>query len=77
MSYSMVNYALRVLAPVLKGEAASVKVKFDAEKRHVSHMQDEPRKRVWSAGCKSVRYFKHYLKSSLQLLMNYVVVYQR
>ncbi len=51
----MVNYALRVLAPVLRGKAVSVEVKYDAEKQHVYHMQDELRKRVWSAGCKSVR----------------------
>ncbi|KAH9210124.1 monooxygenase [Leptodontidium sp. 2 PMI_412] len=52
-SENMVNYALRILAPVLKGKAVSAEVKFDAEMQHVYHMQDDLKKRVWSAGCKS------------------------
>ncbi|CZR68093.1 related to flavoprotein involved in K+ transport [Phialocephala subalpina] len=52
-SENMVNYALRILAPVLRGKAVSVEVKYNAEKQHVYHMQDELRKRVWSAGCNS------------------------
>ncbi|KAN0095074.1 hypothetical protein V8E51_015785 [Hyaloscypha variabilis] len=47
-----INYALRILAPVLKRKAASAEVKFDAEKQYVYHVRDELNKRVWSAGCK-------------------------
>lgn len=51
----MINYALRILSPVLRGKAASVEVDYEAERKHVYHMQNELKKRVWSAGCKSVR----------------------
>jgi glycine/D-amino acid oxidase-like deaminating enzyme len=54
-----INYALRILAPVLKRKAPSAGVKFDAEKQYVYHVQDELNKRVWSVGCKSVCYFNH------------------
>ncbi|OBT65742.1 hypothetical protein VE03_03346 [Pseudogymnoascus sp. 23342-1-I1] len=52
-SENMINYALRILSPVLGGKAASVEVNYEAEKKHVYYMQDELKKRVWSAGCKS------------------------
>jgi hypothetical protein len=39
---------------VLRGETANVEVKLEAEKKYVFHMQDELKKRVWSAGCVSV-----------------------
>lgn len=51
----MINYALRVLEPVLRGKASSVEVKYDAERKYVYRMQEDLQKRVWSAGCQSVR----------------------
>lgn len=53
----MINYALRILGPVLCGKASIVEIDYEAEKKHVYHMQAELKKRVWSTGCKSVRYF--------------------
>ncbi|KAK2812641.1 hypothetical protein FQN50_001287 [Emmonsiellopsis sp. PD_5] len=46
-----VNYALRVLKPLLDGEAEAMEVKKSAERDYVYWMQDALRKRVWNAGC--------------------------
>lgn len=64
----MINYALRIIYPVLRGKASSVEVDYDAEKKHVYHMQAELKKRVWSAGCKSVRQVSGCIRTFAQLL---------
>lgn len=51
---SSVNYALRVLKPVLDGKAASIDLKQEAEDEYVYKVQDALRHRVWNAGCASV-----------------------
>ncbi|KAL4958676.1 flavin-containing monooxygenase [Aspergillus stella-maris] len=48
-----INYALRVLKPVLDGNAASVEVKLKAEHDYVYWVQDALSNRVWNAGCVS------------------------
>ncbi|KAJ5288160.1 flavoprotein [Penicillium angulare] len=48
-----VNYALRVLRPVLNGEAASINLKQEAEDSYIYRVQETPRNRVWNAGCAS------------------------
>ncbi|OKO89620.1 Baeyer-Villiger monooxygenase [Penicillium subrubescens] len=48
-----INYALRVLKPVLDGDAASVEVTAKAEHDYVYWVQDALKKRVWNAGCVS------------------------
>ena len=48
------NYALRVLKPVLDGDASSVVVKQEAEDEYIYKMQDALCQRVWNTGCASV-----------------------
>ncbi|PWY68600.1 putative monooxygenase [Aspergillus heteromorphus CBS 117.55] len=48
-----VNYALRILKPVLEGKASAVEVKQDAERDYIYWVQDALSKRVWNAGCVS------------------------
>jgi hypothetical protein len=52
---SSINYALRVLKPVLDGDVASVEVTAEAESNYAYWVQDALNKRVWNAGCVSVR----------------------
>ena len=54
---SSVNYALRILKPVLEGSASAVEVKSHAEDQYVQDMQAALKKTVWHAGCYSVDYF--------------------
>jgi len=51
---SMINYALRIIEPVLKGTMSTVEIKHEAEKSYVYRLQAALRKRVWMAGCNSV-----------------------
>ncbi|RDW68959.1 flavin-containing monooxygenase [Aspergillus mulundensis] len=48
-----VNYALRVLKPVLDGTASAVEVKADAEDAYIKKLQAAARNTVWVAGCHS------------------------
>lgn len=52
--HSSVNYALRVLKPVLKGDAAYIDLRLGAEDEYILGMQEALRNRVWHAGCNSV-----------------------
>lgn len=52
---SSINYALRVLKPVLDGDAAHIDLKLEAEDEYIFKVQDALRNRVWHAGCNSVR----------------------
>lgn len=52
--HSSINYALRVLKPVLDGDAVSVDLKPKAEHDYVYWVQNALNKRVWNAGCVSV-----------------------
>ncbi|KAJ5414507.1 flavo-protein [Penicillium cosmopolitanum] len=49
-----VNYALRVLKPVLDGKAASINLKQEAEDAYVHRVQEALLHMVWNAGCASV-----------------------
>ena len=50
------NYALRVLKPVLDGSAASVEPKLSAEDDYTRQVQAACQDTVWhSGGCNSVR----------------------
>lgn len=51
---SSVNYALRVLKPVLDGKAASINLKQKAEDAYVHRVQEALLHMVWNAGCASV-----------------------
>ncbi|KYK59859.1 hypothetical protein DCS_00993 [Drechmeria coniospora] len=48
-----INYALRVLKPVLDGDATTVEVKHEAEARYSRQMQEDLHKSVWWGGCQS------------------------
>ncbi|KAG0135060.1 putative monooxygenase [Tuber indicum] len=48
-----VDYALRVLKPVLRGDASRVEVKEKSEKEYISWIQAELNKTVWNTGCTS------------------------
>ncbi|KAH7129271.1 hypothetical protein EDB81DRAFT_661866 [Dactylonectria macrodidyma] len=48
-----INYAMRVLRPVLKDEASVAELKPDAEHRYVTQIQDDLSKTVWNSGCQS------------------------
>ncbi|KAF5516157.1 Baeyer-Villiger monooxygenase [Colletotrichum siamense] len=46
-----INYALRVIKPVLKGRSTAAMIKSDAEQRYVDDIQDALQKTVWNTGC--------------------------
>lgn len=48
-----INYALRVIKPVLDGDATTVEVKREAEIRYSQQMQSDLHKTVWWGGCTS------------------------
>ncbi|KAJ5115850.1 flavoprotein [Penicillium angulare] len=48
-----VNYALRVLKPVLDGKAVAIDLKEDAEVNYINWVQNALSQRVWNAGCAS------------------------
>ncbi|KAH7029926.1 uncharacterized protein B0I36DRAFT_412440 [Microdochium trichocladiopsis] len=48
-----VNYALRVIRPVLEGSASVACLRGEAEKRYSDRMQAALRSTVWNSGCQS------------------------
>ncbi|KAF9776401.1 hypothetical protein IL306_005421 [Fusarium sp. DS 682] len=48
-----VNFALRILKPVLGSPEGVVELDMDAEKRYANRIQDDLSKTVWSSGCQS------------------------
>lgn len=48
-----INYALRILKPVLDSPEGVVELCEDAEKRYVDRIQDDLAKTVWNSGCQS------------------------
>jgi hypothetical protein len=52
--HSSVNYALRVLKPILDGKVASMNLKQEAEDSYVYRVQEALHHMVWNAGCASV-----------------------
>lgn len=52
-SENSVNYALRVIKPVLDGQASIASLKWDAEKQYSDRMQAALRNTVWNSGCQS------------------------
>ncbi|RDH14001.1 FAD/NAD(P)-binding domain-containing protein [Aspergillus niger ATCC 13496] len=62
---SSVNYALRILKPILQGRVLAVEIKEEAEQTYIHEVQKALAKRVWNAGCASTG------------LIRYLVVYQR
>ncbi|KAK1749845.1 ACB 4-hydroxyacetophenone monooxygenase [Echria macrotheca] len=46
-----INFALRIIKPVLDGKASSVELKAEAEKKYDQSQQDSLGKMVWNAGC--------------------------
>lgn len=48
-----INYALRVIKPVLDGDASAADVKPEAEQRYVDRIQAELQQTVWNSGCQS------------------------
>ncbi|KAJ9291052.1 hypothetical protein DTO021C3_1268 [Paecilomyces variotii] len=48
-----VNYALRIMEPVLNGNAAAAEVKQEAEDAYAHEVQSALQNRVWNAGCSS------------------------
>ncbi|CUS12120.1 unnamed protein product [Tuber aestivum] len=49
----VVDYALRVLKPVLRGDASRVEVKERSEKEYINWIQAALRETVWNTGCAS------------------------
>ncbi|PYI07079.1 FAD/NAD(P)-binding domain-containing protein [Aspergillus sclerotiicarbonarius CBS 121057] len=54
---SSVNYALRILKPVLEGTVSAVGIKGEAEQSYAHRVQEALSKQVWNSGCVSVRIF--------------------
>ena len=52
-SENSINYALRLIKPVLDGKAEFVELKRDAEQRYVDRIQEDLSKTVWNSGCQS------------------------
>jgi cation diffusion facilitator CzcD-associated flavoprotein CzcO len=48
-----INYALRIIKPVLDGKATVTEVKLEAEKKYSDKIQNDLRKTVWFSGCQS------------------------
>lgn len=48
-----VNYSLRLIEPILRGEATAIDVKLDAEKAYTSQIQTALQDTVWLSGCNS------------------------
>ncbi|KXJ84922.1 hypothetical protein Micbo1qcDRAFT_237638 [Microdochium bolleyi] len=48
-----VNYALRIIRPVLEGRASIAALRADAERRYSDRMQAALRSKVWNSGCQS------------------------
>jgi cation diffusion facilitator CzcD-associated flavoprotein CzcO len=48
-----VNYALRVIKPVLDGRASIASLKWEAEEDYSDRMQEALRNTVWNSGCQS------------------------
>ncbi|KFY32734.1 hypothetical protein V495_08794 [Pseudogymnoascus sp. VKM F-4514 (FW-929)] len=49
-SENMVNYAMRMIGPILNGDASSVEVKKEAEMAWTADLQKSLKKRVWNIG---------------------------
>lgn len=47
---NMVNYAMRLVGPILKGDAHSVEVKKEAEVAWTADIQKSLKKRIWNIG---------------------------
>jgi hypothetical protein len=47
------NFTLRVLQPILKGQADIVEVTTEAEKRDINRVQEKAKGLVWATGCTS------------------------
>jgi len=52
-SENSVNYALRVIKPVLEGRSSIASLKWDAEKQYSDRIQAALRNTVWNSGCQS------------------------
>lgn len=48
-----INYALRIIRPILDGRASAAEVKLDAERAYVDRIQADLQKMVFGAGCSS------------------------
>jgi hypothetical protein len=58
---NMVDYALKVAEPVIRGEASEIEVKEEAEKGHLRRLQEASSDKLWHT-CKNVRLFFSYLQ---------------
>lgn len=52
-SENSINYALRVIKPVLDGRASAAEIKLEAEQAYVEEIHRDLEKTVWHSGCKS------------------------
>lgn len=52
-SENCINYALRVIKPVLDGKAEIASLKWEAEKEYSDRMQEALTNTVWNTGCQS------------------------
>lgn len=52
-SENTINYALRILKPVITGKADTVEIRPDAEFAYSTKIQDDLAKTVWNSGCHS------------------------
>jgi cation diffusion facilitator CzcD-associated flavoprotein CzcO len=52
-SENTINYAMRVLKPVVDGDAEYVEIRADAEAQYAFSLQDALKQTVWSSGCDS------------------------
>ncbi|KAH8646209.1 hypothetical protein BX600DRAFT_390517 [Xylariales sp. PMI_506] len=48
-----VNYALRIIKPILEGRATVAELKYEAEQRYVDEIQGTLKETVWFSGCSS------------------------
>lgn len=48
-----INYALRIIKPILDGRASEVDLKMEAENEYARRIQNDLRSTVWNSGCSS------------------------
>lgn len=51
----MVDYALKIIAPVLAGEADEIEVAAKAEDAYIDRVQAASADKVWNGACHNVR----------------------
>lgn len=67
-----IEYAIKVMGPVVSGRAETVEISEKAERKWVETIQEELKHTVWNTGCRTVS-FSHHPRGSLLTELEIVV----